>query len=94
MLNKKLYANGQPTHKIENGILTYYFKSGKTKAFGGYIEEQMQGEWIFFKESQGDGDQLWQVGHFLDNEKHGNWRRVDKDGVAEYEEDFAHGKKL
>lgn len=94
MLTKKYYANGQATHEIDGEMLTYFFKTGKTKAYGKYIDEQMQGEWVFYRESKGDDDHLWQVGHFVDNAKHGNWRRYSRADEVEYDENFDHGKKL
>jgi antitoxin component YwqK of YwqJK toxin-antitoxin module len=48
----------------------------------------MQGEWNFNRES----GQLWQVGNFKDNKKHGKWIRCDKQGHLEYEESFENGK--
>lgn len=90
MLKKKQYANGQPTHKLDGDTLTYFFKTGKVKAYGSYINEQMQGEWIFYRETE----QLWQVGHFIDNAKHGNWKRYSKTDALEYDENFKNGKKL
>lgn len=94
MLGKKHYANGQATFKIEGETLTYFFKTGKVKAYGGYANEQMQSEWIFYRESKGDGNHLWQVGNFIDNEKHGSWMRYSRDNELKYDENFHHGKKL
>lgn len=94
MLEKKQYANGQTTHKLDGETLTYYFKSGKIKAFGSFINEQMQGEWTFYRESKGNGNHLWQVANFLDNAKHGNWKRYSRSGELEYEENFENNVKL
>lgn len=94
MLEKKNYANGQPTHKLEDNILTYFFKTGKIKAQGQYINEQMQGEWIFYRESKGTTNHLWQVANFLDNAKHGEWKRYSRNDELEYHETFNKGKKL
>ncbi|PCI87941.1 MAG: hypothetical protein COB24_04165 [Hyphomicrobiales bacterium] len=94
MLKKKQYANGQPVHKMVGDILTYFFKTGKDKAYGKYLNEQMQGEWTFYRESKGDENQLWQIGNFVDNVKHGNWKRYSKAGELEYDENFENGKKL
>lgn len=94
MIKKKHYANGQPTHEIENETLTYFFKTGKIKAQGGYVNEQMHGEWIFYRESKGDGNHLWQIGHFANNLKHGNWVRYSRNNEVEYDETFDNGKQL
>ena len=47
----------------------------------------MEGEWIFYRET----GQLWQVGNFINGQKHGPWIRYDKQDVLEYQEDFDHG---
>lgn len=94
MLEKKQYANGQQTHKLDGDVLTYFFKTGKVKAHGKYVNDQMQGEWVFYRESKGDGNQLWQIGHFTNNAKHGSWKRYSKIGELEYDENFENGKKL
>lgn len=94
MLKKKNYANGQAVYHLDGEALTYFFKTGKLKAQGKYIGEQMQGEWVFYRESKGDADQLWQVGNFTDNVKHGNWKRYNKADKLEYDEDFENGRKL
>jgi antitoxin component YwqK of YwqJK toxin-antitoxin module len=51
MLGKKLYANGQPIYEKIGDKLTYYFKNGKVKAQGPFINNMMEGEWIFDRES-------------------------------------------
>lgn len=48
----------------------------------------MQGEWKFYRET----GQLWQIGNFKDNQKHGKWVRFDKKGNLEYEETYFEGK--
>ena len=88
MMKQKKYANGQKTYEQNGDILTYFFKNGKTKAFGKSVNDLMQGEWKFNRET----GQLWQVGHFKDNQKHGQWIRYNKDGKLEYEEYFENGK--
>lgn len=93
-MKKKQYANGQDTHKIDNEIITYYFKSGRVKAYGGYVNEQMQGKWIFNRETQNEKDHLWQVGNFVDNQKHGRWIRYTKNDEVEFDENFDHGKLI
>lgn len=94
MLEKKHYANGQATHELAENKLTYFFKTGKIKAVGGYVNDQMQGEWIFYRESKGGENHLWQVGHFLDNQKHGSWKRYSRANELEYDQNFKNGKKL
>lgn len=94
MLEKKHYANGQATHELDGDILTYFFKTGKVKAFGKYVNEQMQGEWVFYRESKGEGNHLWQTGNFANNEKHGRWLRYSRSDELEYDESFDHGNKL
>ncbi|MGA9648981.1 hypothetical protein [Pedobacter sp.] len=48
----------------------------------------MQGEWKFY----GESGQLWQVGNFKDNQKHGKWIRYNKQEHLEYDEFFINGK--
>ena len=88
MMNKKLYANGQKTFEQVGDRLTYFLKDGKIKAEGTSVEGVMQGEWKFYRET----GQLWQIGNFKDNQKHGKWLRYDKNDQLEYEEMFDVGK--
>ena len=88
MMKNKQYVNGQNTYEQVGDKLTYFFKDGKVKAEGLSIKDVMQGEWKFNRES----GQLWQVGNFKDNKKHGKWIRYDKQGNLEYEESFENGK--
>ena len=88
MMKDKQYVNGQKTYELVGDKLTYFFKDGKVKAKGVAINDLMQGEWKFYRES----GQLWQVGHFKDNRKHGKWIRYNKQGDLEYEETFEQGK--
>jgi len=90
MMNKKQYTNGQKTFEQTGDMLTYFFKDGKIKAKGISVNEVMQGEWIFYRET----GQLWQVGNFRDNQKHGKWLRYDKNDQLEYEEMFDKGKVI
>ncbi len=48
----------------------------------------MEGEWIFYRES----GQLWQVGNFEHNLKHGRFIRYNKKDEVEYDETFVRGK--
>lgn len=64
--------------------MTYFFNDGTTKAEGPFENDQMQGEWKFYRKT----GQLWQVGNFKDGQKHGPWVRYDKEGNLEYSETF------
>jgi antitoxin component YwqK of YwqJK toxin-antitoxin module len=88
MLSKKSYANGQKVYKLDGDMLTFFFKTGKVKAKGFFVNEKMEGEWIFYRET----GQLWCVGNFKNNKKHGLWIRYDKNNQVEYEETFENGK--
>lgn len=90
MMNKKQYVNGQKTYEKAGDKLTYFFKDGKIKAQGLSIKDLMQGEWKFYRET----GELWQIGNFKDNQKHGKWVRFDKQGKLEYEETFSEGKQI
>jgi len=90
MMNKKQYINGQKTFEQAGDMLTYFFKDGKIKAQGISIDGLMQGEWRFFRET----GQLWQIGHFNNGQKHGNWVRYDKTNKLEYQETFINGKTV
>lgn len=89
MKAQEYYKNGQPTSEQEGDTLTYFFKTGIVKAQGKSVDGMMQGEWIFNRES----GQLWQVGHFQDDKKHGLWLRYDKEGNEEYRATFTNGKQ-
>ena len=86
-MKNKSYSNGQKTFELLGDQLTYYFKNGKVKAKGRSVNEVMEGEWIFYRET----GQLWQVGNFKGGQKHGPWIRYDKQAVLEYEEVFDQG---
>ena len=47
MLENKNYANGQKVYELNSDKLTYFFKTGKIKATGPYINGKMEGEWLF-----------------------------------------------
>ena len=82
------FKNGQKATLQKGDVLTYFYKSGPVKAKGKYVDDMMQGKWIFNHE---DGS-LWQIGHFKDNRKHGEWIRYGKAGKIEYHEHFVLGK--
>jgi len=84
MLKNKEYANGQKTYELIGNKMTYFFKNGKIKAEGILDNNQMQGEWRFYRET----GQLWQVGNFINDNKDGTWMRYDKNGRLEYSETF------
>lgn len=88
MLEKKEYANGQKVYLLEDEYLIYYFENGVEKAKGPFIEDRMEGEWLFYRKTGA----LWQVGHFKLNQKHGRWIRYDQKNQVEYDEDFNEGK--
>jgi antitoxin component YwqK of YwqJK toxin-antitoxin module len=84
------YKNGQLIQEVRSNILTYYFKTGITKAFGPFIDGKMEGEWKFYRV---DG-QLWQIGNFKGNNKHGKWIRYNRDGVIEYDKMFDNNRLI
>lgn len=88
MHEKKFYSNGQPVNEVAGDILTYFYKNGKIKARGQFISNQMEGEWVFYRET----GQLWQIANFRNNRKHGAWIRFDRNDKVEYEEEFADNK--
>lgn len=87
-MKNKVYSNGQKTFEQTGDNLTYFFKNGKIKAEGLSINELMEGEWKFYRET----GQLWQVGNFKEGLKHGSWLRYDKKDQLEYNETFDKGK--
>jgi antitoxin component YwqK of YwqJK toxin-antitoxin module len=65
-------------------------KNGLLKAKGFYINSQMNGKWIFYRET----GQLWQIGYFKMGKKEGTWTRFDRHDQIEYEESFIWDKKI
>jgi len=90
MQGRTHYANGQPVARQEGDTLTYFFKTGLKKAEGTSINDVMQGEWRFWRETGG----LWQVGHFREGVKHGPWVRYGRDGSVEKAVTFDNGKAV
>jgi len=88
MLEKKLYTNGQPVYAMTGDKLTYFYKNGNIKAQGPFINNLMEGEWIFYRET----GQLWQTANFRNNKKHGSWIRYDKNDKIEYQEEFENNR--
>ena len=89
-MNDQYYANGQKAFEQKGNIRTYFFKTGKLRAKGKFINGSMEGKWIFNRVT----GELWQIGHFLQNEKHGEWIRYDKKGTVEYHAEFVDGKLI
>ncbi|MDL2277861.1 hypothetical protein LJC57_04635 [Parabacteroides sp. OttesenSCG-928-G07] len=89
-LGKTHYVNGQRIWELNGSCLTYFYKSGKIKAKGDYINGQMQGKWLFYRET----GQLGQIGHLKDDIKDGSWLRYDINGELEYEAEFVAGKLI
>ena len=90
MLTNKNYKNGQKVFDPNNEYLIYYFKDGTVKDEGIFNDNVMEGKWKFYRNS----GQLWQIGHFFNNNKHGEWIRFNRDGLVEYSEIFENGKQL
>lgn len=87
MLEKKFYANGQKIYDLDGDRLTFYYKNGTVKAEGPY-PKAMEGEWRFYRET----GQLWQIGNFKNDQKHGLFIRYDRNDKIEYQENFENGK--
>jgi len=88
LLDKKHYTNGQKVYELIKDTLTYFYKNGNLKATGLFINEYMEGKWKFYRES----GQVWQVGNFEHNLKHGRFIRYDKKDKVEYDKTFVKGK--
>lgn len=81
------YRNGQIKMEDHDGFRSYYYENGVLKAIG-HFDGKMQGEWRFYRKS----GKLWQVGHLMDDNKHGPWLRYDHNGKIEKETYFINGK--
>lgn len=90
MLSKRNYANGQRVYNLEGDRLTFFYKTGRVKAEGPYINGLMEGEWKFYRET----GQLWQIGLFLNSRKNGRFVRYDRDGNVEFNRAFSNDKLL
>jgi antitoxin component YwqK of YwqJK toxin-antitoxin module len=84
------YRNGQRISEQNGEVLTYYYKSGKMKARGKYINGKFEGKWLFYRE---DGT-LSQEGNFKNNKKDGEWKRFGETGKLEYHARFSDGKQI
>ena len=90
MLEKKNYTNGQKVYELTGDKLTYFFKTGKIRATGPYINERMERKWLFYRET----GQLWVVGNFNNNMKNGSWILYDINDRIEYQELFENNKLI
>ena len=88
MLHKNYFANGQIAHELVGDILTYFFKNGKVRAEGPFINGLMEEEWIFYRGTGG----IWQIGNFKNGKKNGSWVRYDKNNQLDYQETFENDK--
>lgn len=88
MLDKKYYVNGQIAYELVGDRLTYFFKNGKVKAKGLFINGLMEGEWLFYRET----GQLWKVGNLKNAKKNGSFIRYDRNYQVEYQEIFENDK--
>ena len=84
------YANGQIKQILKDEVMTWFFKNGRIKAQGPYIDGKMEGQWTFYRET----GELWQQGELRHDLKHGEWIRYDRDGSIEYRESFRDGKQI
>lgn len=82
------YVNGQIKQELAGETMIHYFKNGKIKARGPYINGKMEGRWEFFRET----GELWQTGELALGIKRGEWIRYDRDGQQEYRETFINGR--
>ena len=73
---------------MTENTLTYFYKNGNLKATGHFINELIEGEWLFYRES----GQLWQVGNLENNLKYGRFVRYDKKDEVEHDKTFLNGK--
>lgn len=90
MLDKEFYANGQKQYEQNGDMLTYFYKDGKIRAIGKYIDGKMEGEWKFYRAT----GHFWQTGNFKANKKHGLFTRYDRNDAVEYEENFIDDKPI
>jgi antitoxin component YwqK of YwqJK toxin-antitoxin module len=90
MKTSGIYSNCQLVKEQQGDILTYYHLDGKIKAQGKNIDSLFQGKWVFYKKV----GFLWNVGHFKDHQKHGQWIRYHDNGSIEKDETFEMGNKV
>lgn len=82
------FKNGQIKSEIIGDQLTNYYEDGSLRAQGKIRYEKMEGKWIFNRK----GGQLWQIAHFHDDVKNGEWVRYDSKGEIAYHVVFENGK--
>ena len=87
MLGKQHYANGQKVYELIGDILTYFYRNGKIKAEGLFVDNLMEGEWKFYKQT----GRLWQVGNYTNGKKNGSFIKYDIYDNIVYEEEFLNG---
>lgn len=87
-LSKIFYTIGQKVYGYDGTKLTYYYKSGKSKAECPFINNMMEGEWRFYREN----GELWQTGNFKNNMKHRHRIRFSKSDKPDYNETFEYNK--
>lgn len=88
--SKAAYANGQIKEEIRACIKTVFFKTGRIKAQGPFLQGKMEGKWTFYRET----GELWQTGELKADVKHGIWERFDRQGQLEYREEFNNGRQV
>lgn len=86
----KTYKNGQIKSEIQGDLLVNYFEDGTIKSKGQIINEKMNGKWLFNKK----GGLLWQIGHFKEDVKNGEWMTYDSKGDIVYHVEFSNGKVI
>lgn len=82
--DKKHYVNRRIAHKLIGNHFTYFFKNGKVKAKGSFINDLVVGDWIFYRETR----QLWQIGNFKNSIKNGSFIRYDRNDQIKHQETF------
>lgn len=84
MLGKKHYANGQKVYELSGDTLTYFYRNGKMKAEGLYVDNLKEGEWKFYKIT----GQLWKMGNYKNGRKYGPFVKYDWGYKIDYEKDL------
>jgi antitoxin component YwqK of YwqJK toxin-antitoxin module len=85
---KQTYANGQTKAEMIGDQLILYYRDGKVKAAGRFIDNLREGEWKFYRSN----GQLKEVGNYKSSKKNGPWMRYDKSDRLEYHEEFVNDK--
>ncbi len=74
MLGKKHYANGQKVYELSGDTLTYFYRNGRIRAEGLYVNNLMEGEWKIYRQT----GQLWVVCNYVKGNKCGSNIRYDR----------------